>query len=115
MLPLASCDPLPIPLSAGAVVLLLAAAICHAGIAALPGGILPPNGLAARPESEAAASVPLLTDAGLGATPSPDELLLTGEVVGPDPEGGALPVDVVPRGRPKELVLVVGVVGGFIL
>jgi hypothetical protein len=96
--------------------LLLAAAICQAGIAALPGGIPAPKGLAARPESDAVASVPvaLLTDAGFGITPSLTELLLVGTVVGPEPEAGAVAVELEPRGRPKELVLVIGVVGGFI-
>jgi hypothetical protein len=96
--------------------LLLAAAICHAGIAALPGGIPAPKGLAARPENEAVASVPvaLLTDAGFGVTPSVIELLLVGAAVEPEPEGGALPVGFELKGRPKELVLVDGVVGGFI-
>lgn len=52
-----------------AAVLLFAAAICHAGIAALPGGVPVLNGLPLRPWREAIDSTPapLLTVAGFGA------------------------------------------------
>ena len=64
--------------------LLFAAAICHAGIAAFPAGAPVLKGLAVRPWIEATDSVPvpLLTDAGLGVTPSADELPLTLLVLG---------------------------------
>ena len=96
--------------------LLLATAICQAGIAALPCGIPAPKGLAARPESDAVASVPvaLLTDAGFGVTTSPTELLLVGTLEALEPEAGPVAAELEPKGRPKVLVLVVGVVGGFI-
>lgn len=68
--------------------LLFAAAICHAGIAAFPAGAPVLKGLAVRPWIEATDSVPipLLTDAGFGATPSADEpplaLLMLGVALG---------------------------------
>jgi hypothetical protein len=96
-------------------VLLLAAASCHAGMAALPDGMPALKGLALRPWSEAVASVPaaLLTEAGLGVTFSLDEEPLNAVpfVVGVD--AGALGV-VTAEGRLKE-ALVTGAAGvGFI-
>ncbi len=98
--------------------LLLAAAICHAGIAALPGGIPALNGLALRPWREATASVPdaLLTVAGFGTTLSLVELLGAGLALVLEPPTGALGAGAFAAGlRYKEGELVVGVVGGFIL
>jgi hypothetical protein len=85
--PLASCDPLPVPVVFTELELLFPAANCHEGIAARPAGAPVLNGVPLRPCSDATDSVPapLLTEAGLGVTPSPVELplaLLLGVVVG---------------------------------
>lgn len=106
------------PLSVGTEELLLAAAICQAGIAALPEGIPALNGLPVRPWSEATASVPaaLLTDAGLGAVLSLDVLLLLAVVLPIEVFVGVLPlVELVPGFRVKVLGPVLCVEGGFIL
>jgi len=74
----------------------LAAAICQAGIAALPTGAPVPNGVELRLCSEATASVvvPLLTEAGLAVVASAEELPL---VMGDETTGEDEPM---PDGRP---------------
>jgi hypothetical protein len=96
----------------------LAAAICQAGIAALPDGIPALNGLPLRPWSDATASVPaaLLTDAGLGAVLSLVWLLLLAVVLVLEVFADVLPLfELVPGFRVKEVGVRVDVEGGFIL
>lgn len=90
--------------------LLLAAAICQAGIAALPDGAPVLKGVELRLWSDATASVPvpLLTEAGFGVVVSTDELPLTFVVGVAAGEEGVIPVV-----RPYGFVLVVA--PGFIL
>ena len=99
--------------------LLLAAAICQAGMAALPEGIPALNGLPLRPWSDATASVPaiLLTDAGLGAVLlSTDVLLLLVVVFAVGVIAGVLPLPGLVAGfLVKEVGVGVDVEGGFIL
>jgi len=90
--------------------LLLAAAICHAGIVAFPGGAPVLKGVELRPWTDATASVPvpLLTEAGFGVVASADELpfkLVEEVAAGED--------DPIPEVRPYGFVLVVA--PGFIL
>ena len=89
--------------------LLLAAAICQAGIAALPAGAPVLNGVELRLWTDATASVPvpLLTEAGFGVVVSADEpplVLVEGVTAGEE--------DPTPEGRPYGFVLVVA--PGFI-
>jgi hypothetical protein len=96
----------------------LAAAICQAGIAALPDGIPALNGLPLRPWSDATASVPaaLLTDAGLGAVLSLVWLLLLAVVLVLEVFADVLPLfELVPGFRVKEFGVRIDVEGGFIL
>jgi hypothetical protein len=94
------------------IVLLFAAAICHAGMAALPDGTPALKGLPARPSSEATASVPV-EEAGFGALLSFDAVVsLAGALlVSEGPACGML----VPGMRPIGRVFVVGDGEGFIL
>jgi hypothetical protein len=72
---------------------LFAAAICHAGIAALPDGTPALKGLPVRAWSDATASVPdeLLTVAGLGVIVSVDDVLSAGVALVLELLAGALP------------------------
>lgn len=74
--------------------LLLAADICHEGIAALPAGAPVLNGVELRACTDATASVPvpLLTEAGFGALASADDAPLVEGVTGEeDPIPEVLP------------------------
>lgn len=96
---------------------MLAAAICQAGIAALPEGIPALNGLPLRPWRDATASVPaaLVTDAGLGAVLSLVGLLLLVVMFVLAALAGVLLAELVAGFRVKEVGVGVDVEGGFIL
>ncbi len=91
---------------------MLAAAICQAGIGALPEGIPALKGLPLRLCSDATASVPaaLLTEAGLGTVLSLAVLLLAVEVLALE----TFDDELAPGVREKVLGVGADVAGGFI-
>jgi hypothetical protein len=101
------------------IVPLFAAAICHAGMAALPDGMPALKGLPVLPRSEATASVPVavLAEAGLGAMLSFNAVVsLAGVLLVPEGPACGLPMTVlVPGMRLIGRVFVVSDGEGFIL